>query len=284
MQTKNVRLPSGAVIEMRKLGLREENYLASAARSKKGSQDQVLIEVVSLCTNSVIEPGPYPHIEAGKKPDWNEMLAGDWFAAMIELRKFSYREGSSYEIRAQCPSRACNNRFAWKVDLDKDLFVKELPEESAEALKEGKPLEARIADRIVRFHLGFVKDAQRQEKLERRFPNREMACMFRSRIAEVEGIDQQDIMSWLDGESRGKEPSQYEGLCSDDAEDLRAAFEEADCGVDTEVELECPRSMCREFFTLDLPFDRIFTPARADKQRRERRERRAAGSARRSED
>jgi len=276
MKTTNVNLPSGAVIEMRKLTLREENFIASQARSRRAAQEQTLVDVVSRCTVGFVDPGPYQWAEEGGKVDWNEMLSGDWFGAMIELRKFSYREGAQYEIQVKCPSRACNNRFGWKVDLDNDLFVKTLPEESAEALREGRPLTMEVDGRKVEFNLSFVKDAAAQEKWEKRYPEREMACLFRTRIKSVEGVDGKDILMWLDGLDRnGRESTKFEGLCSDDVDDIKAMFERVDCGVDTEVEVECTRSACREFFTIDLPFDRIFTPARADKQRVARRERAA---------
>jgi len=287
MKTTNVKLPSGAVIEIRKISLRDENFLAGAARSKRKNNDKVLIEVMSRCTIGFVEPGPYKDVNAGDKVKWDDMLSGDWFGAMIELRKFSYREGSSYDIQVQCPALGCNNKFGWKVDLDKDLFVKGLPEESVEAMAEGKPLSTTIDGRVVEFNLGYVKDNEAQDKLEKRFPGREVSCMLRSRIVSVEGVERQDILTWLDGLKRGGvESTKYEGLCSDDTEDLRAAFEEVDCGVDTEVEVECTKSSCSEVFTLDLPFDNIFTPARAAGQRRARRESppRKEESERQSED
>jgi len=264
MKSDIVQLPSDMTIELRQLTLREENYLAGASRSRRGSQERILVDVVSRCTIRVVDPGPNPKAKADEKPKWDEMLAGDFFGAMIELRKLSYREGAEYDIDLKCPVRACNNSFGWTVDLDKDLLVKKLPTESADALREGRPLTVEIAGKIVHFHLGLVKDADFQEKLDKKFPGRDMACMLRARIDKVEGVESVDIMNWLDGEGKGP----YEGLTSDEAEDMRAEFYRVDCGIDTEIEVECTRTQCRNVFRLDLPFDGILTPGRAQASKR----------------
>ena len=268
MKRATVQLPSGATIELRQLTLKEENFLAASARSRKGSQEKALVDVVARCTEGFADPGPYPWAKVGEKPKWDDMLAGDFFGAMLELRKLSYREGKDYEVELKCPNRACNNRFGWTVNLDTDLLVKKLPDESADALKNGRHMTTEIAGHVVHFHLGVVKDNAFQEKLDKRFPGREMACMLRSRIEKVEGVDSKDLMNWLDGEGQGQHP----GLTSDDAEDLRNAFFEADCGVDTEIEVECTRTACRNVFRLDLPFDSILSPSRALAQKRKNRE------------
>lgn len=259
MKRQHVQLPSGAVIEMRQLTVKEENFMTSAARSRRGSQEKVLVDILSRCTEGFVDPGPYPGKEPQQKVKWTEMLAGDFFAAMLGLRKLSYREGAQYDIDVKCPTQGCNNKFGWSVDLNKDLTVKTLPEDSAEKFKNGEPFVVEIDGTKVSFKLQMVSDSEFQEKLEKRFPHREMACMLRTRITAIEGVESQHMMNWLDGEGKGP----YDGLTSDDAEDIRAAFVASDCGVDTEVEIECTRSTCRNVFTIDLPFSGIFSPGRA---------------------
>lgn len=276
MKTEIVQLPSGAAIEIRQLTLKEENYLSGASRSRKASQERVLIDVVSRCTVAMTEPGPYPGMDQGSKVKWDNMLSGDFFATMVALRKLSYREGAEYDINLKCPNSVCNNRFVWTVDLDKDLVTKPLSEEVARAFSEGRPLTTTIAEREVRFSLGMVKDAAFQEQLEKRFPFREMACILRTRIVSVEGVDPKDLMNWLDGEGQGP----FDGLTADDGEDLRAVFYDADCGIDTEIEVECSRAQCRNVFQLDLPFEGILSPGRAQAKRRAMR----AGLTQSSED
>lgn len=269
MRTEIVKLPSGASVTLRQISLKEENYLAGALRSRRAKQDRVLVDVVSRCCEGFDDPGPYPWGAPGGNVKWDDMLQGDFLAAMIALRKISYREGSEYEVELTCPSRACNHRFSWKVDLDTDLYYQDLPEESAQRMKDGDSFVAEIQGKKVHFNLGYVRDSAFQEKLDKRFPGRDMATMFRSRIVTVDGVDSKDLMNWLDGEGKGP----YDGLAADDAEDLREAFYEADCGVDTEVEAECTRAVCGNVFTFDLPFDGMFSPGRAAARRKRRRRR-----------
>jgi len=265
MRRQNIPLPSGAIVAMRQLMVKEENHLASASRSRRAAQDKVLVEIVSMCSEGFVETGPYSWAAIGGEIKWKDMLAGDMLAAMLGLRKLSYREGAQYDINIKCPSRVCNHKFTWAVNLDTDLALKTIPKPSFDAFLAGKPMSVEIAGQMVHFNLQMVKDAEFQEKLERQFPGREMACSLRTRIAKVDGIDSKDLMNWLDGLGKGP----HEGLTSDEAEDLRAAFVEADCGIDTEVEIECPRSLCRNVFAIDLPFDGIFSPGRAQAKRKE---------------
>ena len=258
MQTETVKLPSGASITLRKMTLRDQNHLASVMRSKRAKQEQVLVDMVSRCCEGFEETGPYPNAEAGKRVNWDDMLQGDFLAAMIALRKLSFREGENYGVDLKCPAATCNHRFQWEVDLDDDLFYQQLPEESAAKMKAGEPFECTIDGKLVKFNLSYVRDNKQMEKLGKRFPGRDMAVMFRSRIISVDGVDSKDLMNWLDGEKGGP----YEGLYADDAEDLRDAFAKVDCGVDTEVEAECPRMMCGNVFTFELPFSGMLTPGR----------------------
>lgn len=263
--TKIIKLPSGASIVIRKMKLGDQSYLASTARSRKAQQENVLVEMVNRCTLLFDDPGPYPGTESGAKVNWDKMLDGDFLAAAIELRKFSYREGKDYNVDLTCPSMGCNHKFGWSVNLDEDLFIQELPKESAARMKEGLPFETVIDGRVVKFNLGHVKDKDTTETLNRKFPGRDLAVMFRTKIVSVEGVDPKDLMNWLDGEGKG----QYEGLTADDAEEMRDAFAKVDCGVDTEVEATCPRMMCGNAFSFALPFGGMLTPGRVLARRKQ---------------
>jgi len=258
MHTETVKLPSRAVITIRKMSLNDQSNLASVMRSQRAKQDQVLVDMVARCALGFEDTGPYPWAEESNKIIWKDMLQGDFLAALIALRKFSYREGKEYEVDLKCPDRSCNNRFQWKVDLDDDLYYQELPEESFEKIKNGEPFITEVDGKKVTFDLSYVRDNDMMEKLAKRFPGRDMAIMFRSRIKSVETVDPKDLMNWLDGEGKGP----YEGLLADDAEDMRATFQKVDCGIDTEVEAECPRFSCGNVFTFDLPFAGMLTPGR----------------------
>lgn len=275
MKTEEAKLPSGAVIRLRQITMKEENYLAGVASSRRALQTKVLVDVVSRCTDGFVETGPYAWAEVGGDVEWDRMLQGDSLAAMLALRKLSYREGANYDIEVRCPS--CSNRFEWRVNLDEELVIKGLTEEGAEAIRTDTPLVAEIDGERVHYTLQHVRDMDQMDRLERRFPRRKMACLLRNRIKSVDGVDNKDLMNWIDGEGKGP----YPGMTSDFAEDLRAEFSRHDCGVDTEIEVECPSPTCGEVFAMGLPFGGIFMPGRAAQQKRQRR---LAGGEHQSED
>lgn len=258
-KTETFDLPSGAKIEFRALTLKEENILAS---SRGRRQHSALDRVLSACVVQVHDAGPYKDL--GQKPDWDKMLQGDRFVAMIRLRVISYREGEDYQFKTTCPD--CKKRTEQSINLLSELPVRPLSEEAMEAMVNGAPFTAEIAEAKVTYSLSFGEHAKRAEKLREQNPKRTMAAALRSRILEVEGVDKRDILDWLDGEH-----GDFPGLTSDDAEDLRDAFDRVDCGIDTEIEVECPS--CWAVWSLSLPFDDgFFLPQRGRKKRRQERE------------
>ena len=257
-RTEIFDLPSGAKIEFRGLTLKEENLLASA-RGRK--QETALDRVLSACVVEVHDPGPYKNL--GQSPDWDKMLQGDRFVAMVKLRVISYREGEEYSFRAQCPD--CGARSEQTVNLNTELPITPLSEEARAAMSSEEPFTIEIAGKTVTFSLSYGSHAKRFEKLREQNPKRPMAAALRSRILDVEDLERRDIMNWLDGEAGG-----FDGLTSDEAEDLRDALDQVDCGIDTEVEVECPK--CWSSFALSLPFDDgFFLPRRGQRKRKEKR-------------
>lgn len=272
MKTDVFKLPSGVEIGFRQIMLREESFLAKSVKSRRAQLDKVLSDVINRCCEGVVDPGPYSFLKEGDKPNWDEMLRGDRFVTMIKLRMLSYRDGYEYDVDLRCP--ACNKKFNEVVNLEEDLFIQDLPEESVNHLKTGEPLTVEIAGRKVSFGLPLGKTEALAKKISNQNPDREMAAMLRSRILDVDGVDRRDILNWLDGEGRG---DKFEGLTSDDAEELRDAFDRVDGGIDTEMEAECPD--CGHIWNYDLPFDKIFMPSRKIRDRK-----RAMREARKTEE
>lgn len=265
MRQEIITLPSTCQLEMRQIMLREENKMSSAMKSKKQSLSRVMSEVLTSCTVGVIDPGPYSFLEVGGAPNWDDMAKGDRFAAMIELRCISYTGGEMYDAELRCPELTCRNKFVWQVDLKKDLFWQMFSSESVSRLKTGEPFETVIAGKKVKYTIALGKTDRLFRRLCTQHQGREMSAALRSRIVEVEGLKASEIMDWLDGE-RGR----YEGLSSDDAEELRNAFDLVDGGVDTTTEATCPR--CSTDFEFSLPFSGIFLPGKeiATRKRKER--------------
>jgi hypothetical protein len=264
MRTESVILPSGAAFELRALTLSDENYLTDAGkRRKKGSNP--LVEIVGRCTLQVVDPGPYPFLREGEVPKWGKLLRGDFWWALLELRAMSYREGDTFDMMFHCAGRTCTNRWEERIKLREDLLMIQLSKSSAELLRSNTPHETAIDDRKVTFRLPTCDSEDEIERMREKFPGRGMACNLRSFILDVEGVERREIMDWLDGQGAR---SKWPGLTSADAEDLRAAFDAEDCGVDTTVHSECPR--CGADTAQDLPFDRLLLPGTAARKAKPR--------------
>lgn len=261
MRTETFDMPSGAKLEFRALTIREENLLAS---SRGKSMEKTLNRVISDCTVAVVDSGPYSHLSAGGSVDWTKMLQGDRFVAMFLLRLLSYKDGDEYTFKAQCP--ACNRRDFQTINLREELPIQELSEEAKETFKSGGLFSVTVDGKGVKFRLPLVEDTHRLEKLMEQNPGRDMAVAMRLRIKEVEGLEASEILDWLDGGATG------ESLSSEEAEVLREAFDEVDCGIDTEVEIQC---RCGAVHDVTLPFDAaFFLPSRAKSQKKQKKGRR----------
>jgi len=257
-------LPSTAQIEFRKVKLAEESLLSVAAKKKRSNIDAALTEIMTRCAVSVKDPGPYPFMEVGGKPDWNLMAKGDRFAAMLDLRCLTYRDGHLYDVDLRCTNSLCGEKFNWEVDIPKDVLRINFPQESVDKLRSGGLFEVTIDGKVVKYNIAIGKTEEVYNRLCMQYPGRDMASALRARIVEVEGLQPSQIMDWLDGEGG----SEFEGLTSQDAEDLRDAFDRVDGGVDTTLEAECPA--CHSVIEFDLPFSGIFLPGKGISERRRR--------------
>lgn len=262
MRQEVFELPSGVKIKFRQLMLNDESVLADAIESKRSDVEKTIKEIVTSCAVSVEDPGPYPFLEIGNRPNWMEMANGDYFETCLKLRGLSYKEGSKIEVDLQCSQPSCKHAFSWEVDLVEDLVYQPLPEESKEKIKNGEPFEVVIGGKKVQYTLALGKTEGIAARYIEQYPKRSMAAKLRSRIISVEGVSSKDILDWLDGQGK----SEYPGLTADEGEDLRDAFDRVDCGVDTTVEVECPK--CREWFEFVLPFTGIFLPGKGISQRK----------------
>ncbi|MCK9629888.1 MAG: hypothetical protein M0R37_15030 [Bacteroidales bacterium] len=258
MRTDSVILPSSAVVELRSVSIADENRLAQTNKRHKKGAPNGLVEVLNRCTLRVVDPGVYPFLLAEGRPDWDKMLRGDFWWALLELRALSYKEGDTFDMWFTCRQRQCANRWEEKVQIRKDLPMIPLSEDARERVRSGQPFETTIDDRKVFFNLATGGTEDLIERMTVQHPGREMSINLRSQIVSVEGVEKRDILDWLDGESpKGNWP----GLGSDDAEELRAAFDAAECGVDTTIRTECPK--CGAEAAAELPFDRLLLPGTA---------------------
>lgn len=250
MRSEVFNLPSGLKLEMRGIGLAEENILASGDR-RGGDKD--LDRVFGACWCATPDPGPYT-MGAGDVPVWADLLQCDRFVLMLGLRRLSYRDGHLYEVEVYHDE--CDGRFQWEVDLAKDLPIRPLDADAVDRVRAGTPFECQIGDRVVRYKLATSRDLQFAEKLQEEFPERLMAATLRSRLVEVQGVEKRDLMDWLDGANGIS--TKYPGLTGEEAEELRDAYDRVDGGIDTDVEVQCRKASCRKTFVTTIPFGRGF--------------------------
>jgi len=98
-----------------------------------------------------------------------------------------------------------------------------------------------------------------------------MTCLLRSRIVKVEGVENRDLMDWLDGNwGAEKRNTKYQGHSSEECEELRDKLDEANGGIDTEFTADCPRSFCGARFRARVPFNQasFFLPGKGIQRRR----------------
>jgi len=268
MRKETVSLPSGAEVVLRQLLMREENILAQSARSRGRNKNNVLNTVLDSCLVEWVDVGPYTGVNPGDRPVTRSLLMGDKFVLMIELRKITYRDGEKYPIHGvECPSGSCP-LFDYEVDLETDLVRRDLDEEDLAVVVSGEPFSCEIAGKKITFTLASGKTEEALEKLVKHNPGRAMSCALRSRIVDVEGVERRDILDWLDGNNGHSKT--FDGLGGQECEDLRDAFDLHECGVDTEVAIECPH--CGREEMLDLPFDSGFLlPSKGIKERKKNR-------------
>jgi len=195
------------------------------------------------------------------------MLQGDRFATMFELRMVTHDEGHLYEFRSQCPY--CRSLNTAEANLREEFSVQSISDEMFAAVKSKTPFTGEVAGKKVEFAPSFVRDITKGQKLRKKWPERAMAVALCLRLTSVEGVPDHQIINWLDGEGKGP----HEGLSADDVEDLQTAFYEVDCGVDREVEAECTNPNCGNVFEFNLPFDQMFSPMRVQNKKRRTRER-----------
>lgn len=235
---QTIECPSGLIGEIRGLKVREFNILADRRLAKDGGQ---IDAILTSCWTQTVDAGPYDF--GDKTIDWNKVLQGDRFFALLRVRALSL--GNTYPFAAVCLNDSCRHRFEWELSLD-ELVVRMLDEETRETFRAGNRFETRLpgAGKRVWFRLAVGADERRFAKIRQQSRNRLWSAMLTMRILEIEDVKDSEKRRFI------------EDLEIADAEYLRSEFDRVDCGVDTTVEIECPE--CLNLQDVDLPFDQRF--------------------------
>jgi hypothetical protein len=247
--TEVITCPSGLQGRVRGMRVREERVLADRKLAKGGGQVEALL---GACWEETLDPGPYG-FESGRA-DWAQVLQGDRFYALLRVRTLTY--GPLYAFSVACREEGCRAAIEWELDLF-DLPVRPLSEASRAAFASGNRFETRLPDAGHRawFRLLTGADEQRLTAMARGPGERAFSAMLALRVLELEGVDPQQKRRAL------------EDLSLRDADFLLGEFDRVDCGVDTAIEVECPRCVATQ--EVELPFDRtFFLPGTAKTARR----------------
>jgi hypothetical protein len=233
-----ITCPSGLSGTIRGLKVREERFLADRKLAKAGS---VVDELLRACWEETTGSGPYDFGDA--KIDWDRVLQGDRFFALLQIRALTY--GPDYAFAVTCREDGCRARIEWELDLRK-LPSRPLSDESRAALLAGNRFETRLpeAGKRVWFRLLTGVDEKKLPALKRNAGDRMLSAMLAFRVAEVEGVEERERRRFL------------EDISMRDADFLVDEFDRVDCGVDTAIEIECPDCFAQQ--EVQLPFDQTF--------------------------
>ena len=232
-----VHCPCGLARSIRGLEVREERVLADRKLQKAGS---IVDELLRECWEKTHAAGPYDF--DGAKTDWNKVLQGDRFFALLEIRAPTY--GADYAFAVTCREEACRARIDWELDLH-ELPLRARSDESRAAFVAGNRFETTLpeAGKRVWFRLFTGADERKLPALRKNAGERRLSAML-VRVVEVEGVEDRERRRFV------------EDLSMRDADFLVDEVDRVDCGVDTTIEIECPECFaCRE---VQLPFDQTF--------------------------
>jgi hypothetical protein len=241
--SEEISCPSGLVGRIRGMKAREERILADRKLAKNGGQ---LDEILAACWEETLEPGPYGF---GTDPaDWSKVLQGDRFFTLLSIRVASY--GPRYDFDVSCSNRECRATIPWTVNL-RELPVRALSNESRAAFVSGRNFETVLprAGRRVTFRLLTGADERRMTAQRRAAGERPISTLLNVRIDSIEGVDARDKLRAI------------EDLEMEDVSFLLGEFDHVDCGVETEIGVECPE--CFVATRVELPFEKgFFLPQR----------------------
>lgn len=238
---EHIVCPSGLAGEIRGLKTKDADVLAASKGKKKA---EAINQILTSCWETTSDPGPYAFTGT---PIWDQTLQGDRQYILLQVRKATH--GAEYEFRAQCPQDACKARFDWVLKLD-ELPIREMHDEDRDQFRKENKFEAVAGNgQKVWYRLPCGEDEKRAAKLQSQHRDSLVTLALRMRIVEVDGLDVSKIRSFVNE------------LELRHATELLEDFQAHDCGVDTEVEVECPD--CYSLFDVDLPFDQnFFFPSR----------------------
>lgn len=215
---------------LRGMKTREENALLDKKLARSGL---VMDKLLDAC---MIDPPRRPA----------ELLVGDRVFAVLQIRRMTH--GDMYEFQTVCPN--CRKPFLWEENIG-EFPVHYLAESMQEDPTYRHSTLLPQAGRSVEWRFLRGSDEKRLSDASARNPESLASLMMLLRATAIEGEGQikQEFFDDLEG---------------GDSATLREAFDLNDCGVDTDIVVECPH--CDFVHTMDLPLDiGFFVPSKANR-------------------
>lgn len=245
--SETIICPSGLSGRIRGMKAREERILADRKLARSGAQ---LEQILAACWEETVDAGPY---DFGEQPlDWGKVLQGDRFFTLLRVRVLSY--GPDYAFAVPCENRGCRARIEWELDL-RELPVRTLSDESRAAFLASNRFETVLPDaaRKVSFRLLTGTDERRMAALRRAAGERPITTLLGFRLETIDKVEPRDKQRFI------------EDLSMSDVAFLLGEFDRVDCGVDTEIEVECAE--CFGVTRVELPFEKgFFLPEKRRKE------------------
>lgn len=251
MRTKEIKCPSGLVVVTREFLVKDEDLLADAKALRQGRSG---INILNAITTQILDFGPYAE-SGGGKLNWSQVLQGDSMVILLKSRIETW--GPEYLVRVPCDN--CRQPVAHEIDLN-DLPIKDLPESSLAHVTDpqNNPLGCKLPScgKRVEFKLLRCKDEKNLGKIQRQNKQALSSSLTRYRVTKIEGVKPPDIANFL------------RNMSGRDLVFLRSAFDDADGGVEQEIELEC--DSCGHVWPKDIQLstDFLFPKQRTKKATR----------------
>ena len=247
---KLITCPSGLSGEIRGLTGRAFELLGDKRRQREGLLGNAMLRE---CWMSTADPGPYELGNDGK-PDWDKVLVGDRTYVLTQIRCCMY--GPKYSFKVPC--QECREPIQWDVDL-LTLPVKPLAPEDLEVFRLGNKLRGELEDgRGFTFRLPIGVDETKAAKMGS--VGSAFIPMLVSRIHSIDDMPENETLR------RYFEAEEMATIFA-----FARAMDAHDCGIDTEVEVVCPRDSCGVVQTVNIPFGRgfLFPDGKTTKKRME---------------
>lgn len=244
-----ITCPSGLIGEVRGFKVKEANIMADKAAMKKGAAYD---GILAGCWLNTVDPGPYAWLEAGKPVDWAKALLCDRFYTLLQIRAATF--GDDYAFKVKCQNEDCRENFEWELKIS-DLPIKQLPEFSKDMLRAGNTrFETTLSDgKRCWFKLMNGAAEAAAASSARLASGRRIVFSLMQRIEEVEGVPRAQLSKYLDE------------LDLTELFELVEKFDEADGGVETSIDIECPHCLTAQ--GIQLPFGQdFFSPPKMKKK------------------